>query len=48
MFVSRPVSEPLVVDAFAQFAQYLLIICGIWWYAMRSVSRRRTARAAAS
>ncbi|MGB9184979.1 MAG: glycosyltransferase 87 family protein [Solirubrobacteraceae bacterium] len=29
------VTEPILVDDFAQFAQYILVVTGIWWYAQR-------------
>ena len=32
---AKAITEPVLVDDFAQFAQYILIVTGIWWYAQR-------------
>jgi Glycosyltransferase family 87 len=40
IFSSRPWHEPTVLEGFAQFAQYILIISGVLWYALRSSGGR--------
>ena len=38
------VPTPDVVDVFAQFAQYLLVLTGIWWYGQRPIAQRGAER----
>jgi hypothetical protein len=47
LFAAHRATEPILVDDFAQFAQYLLVLCGIWWYAMRTTGSRARATEAA-
>jgi hypothetical protein len=35
LFTTVHGGEPVLVDDVAQFAQYVLLLCGIWWYGLR-------------